>query len=74
MCLPSPFPLLSVLFFNCGFDQEDKWDFRALEPSRCCMSLMPLKTGTTNHLQLATSKTSLVPEEARGAYHWFARM
>ncbi|KAJ4471798.1 hypothetical protein C8J55DRAFT_521018 [Lentinula edodes] len=49
MCLPSPFPLLSVLFFNCGFDRENKWDFRALEPSRCCMSLVPLKTGTTNY-------------------------
>src|SRR6266568_5447402 len=31
-----------------GFDREDEWGFRALEPSRCCISsiaLVLLKTG-----------------------------
>ncbi|KAJ3933502.1 MAG: hypothetical protein NXY57DRAFT_998600 [Lentinula lateritia] len=35
-----------------GFDREDEWGFRALEPSRCCISsiaLVLLKTGITHH-------------------------
>jgi hypothetical protein len=34
-----------------GFDREDEWGFRALEPSRCCISsiaLVLLKTGITH--------------------------
>jgi hypothetical protein len=36
-----------------GFDREDEWGFRALEPSRCCISsiaLVLLKTGIIHHL------------------------
>jgi len=35
-----------------GFDREDEWGFRALEPSRCCISsiaLVLLKTGIAHH-------------------------
>ncbi|KAF8899404.1 hypothetical protein BD779DRAFT_1488680 [Infundibulicybe gibba] len=35
-----------------GFDREDEWGFRALEPSRCCISsiaLVLLKTGINHH-------------------------
>ncbi|KAF9486435.1 phosphatase activator [Pholiota conissans] len=35
-----------------GFDREDEWGFRALEPSRCCISsiaLVLLKTGIVHH-------------------------
>jgi len=35
-----------------GFDREDEWGFRALEPSRCCISsiaLVLLKTGIMHH-------------------------
>jgi len=35
-----------------GFDREDEWGFRALEPSRCCISsiaLVLLKTGILHH-------------------------
>ncbi|CAA7265879.1 unnamed protein product [Cyclocybe aegerita] len=35
-----------------GFDREDEWGFRALEPSRCCISsiaLVLLKTGIIHH-------------------------
>lgn len=35
-----------------GFDRDDEWGFRALEPSRCCISsiaLVLLKTGITHH-------------------------
>ncbi|KAK7464289.1 hypothetical protein VKT23_006456 [Stygiomarasmius scandens] len=35
-----------------GFNREDEWGFRALEPSRCCISsiaLVLLKTGITHH-------------------------
>lgn len=35
-----------------GFDREDEWGFRALEPSRCCISsiaLVLLKTGIQHH-------------------------
>ncbi|KAF5346148.1 hypothetical protein D9758_009945 [Tetrapyrgos nigripes] len=35
-----------------GFHREDEWGFRALEPSRCCISsiaLVLLKTGITHH-------------------------
>ncbi|TFK70056.1 hypothetical protein BDN72DRAFT_568602 [Pluteus cervinus] len=35
-----------------GFNRDDEWGFRALEPSRCCISsiaLVLLKTGITHH-------------------------
>ena len=35
-----------------GFDREDEWGFRALEPSRCCISsiaLVLLKTGIVHY-------------------------
>jgi hypothetical protein len=35
-----------------GFDRDDEWGFRALEPSRCCISsiaLVNLKTGIVHH-------------------------
>jgi hypothetical protein len=35
-----------------GFDRDDEWGFRALEPSRCCISsiaLVLLKTGIVHH-------------------------
>ncbi|KAF8913156.1 phosphatase activator [Gymnopilus junonius] len=35
-----------------GFDRDDEWGFRALEPSRCCISsiaLVLLKTGIMHH-------------------------
>lgn len=38
-------------FFS-GFNREDEWGFRALEPSRCCISsiaLVLLKTGIIHY-------------------------
>ena len=35
-----------------GFDRDDEWGFRAIEPSRCCISsiaLVLLKTGIVHH-------------------------
>ena len=35
-----------------GFNRDDEWGFRALEPSRCCISsiaLVLLKTGIIHH-------------------------
>lgn len=35
-----------------GFDREDTWGFRAIEPSRCCISsiaLVLLKTGIVHN-------------------------
>ena len=35
-----------------GFDRNDEWGFRALEPSRCCISsvaLVLLQTGIKHH-------------------------
>ncbi len=43
--------LANAILFS-GFDREDEWGFRALEPSRCCISsiaLVLLKTGITHH-------------------------
>jgi hypothetical protein len=40
-----------LLYFNSGFDREDEWGFRSMEPSRCCISsiaLVLLKTGITH--------------------------
>lgn len=40
------------LIVHSGFDREDEWGFRALEPSRCCISsiaLVLLKTGIIHH-------------------------
>jgi len=37
---------------NSGFDRDDEWGFRAMEPSRCCISsiaLVLLKTGIVHH-------------------------
>jgi hypothetical protein len=45
-CVPLP------PFITSGFDREDEWGFRALEPSRCCISsiaLVLLKTGIVHH-------------------------
>ena len=42
---------LTNLFIS-GFDREDQWGFRALEPSRCCISsiaLVLLKTGIVHN-------------------------
>jgi hypothetical protein len=41
---------LAILFS--GFDRDDVWGYRALEPSRCCISsiaLVLLKTGITHN-------------------------
>jgi len=59
-----------------GFDREDEWGFRALEPSRCCISsiaLVLLKTGivhqpassgekqvTVDYSQMATAQKLLL--------------
>ncbi|KAF7974885.1 hypothetical protein HWV62_1871 [Athelia sp. TMB] len=54
-----------------GFDREDEWGFRALEPSRCCISsiaLVLLKTGiahgngpvTIDYNQMATAQKLLL--------------
>lgn len=43
---------MSANLWHSGFDREDEWGFRALEPSRCCISsiaLVLLKTGITHH-------------------------
>ena len=42
-----------------GFDREDEWGFRALEPSRCCISsiaLVLLKTGILHHPAMSGEK------------------
>lgn len=42
---------ISLTSFS-GFNREDEWGFRALEPSRCCISsiaLVLLKTGIIHH-------------------------
>jgi hypothetical protein len=56
-----------------GFDRDDAWGYRALEPSRCCISsiaLVLLKTGimhnasdntvTVDHQQMATAQKLLL--------------
>ena len=54
-----------------GFDRDDEWGFRALEPSRCCISsiaLVLLKTGiihgagpvTIDYNQMATAQKLLL--------------
>ncbi|KAJ7572009.1 hypothetical protein C8J56DRAFT_994643 [Mycena floridula] len=54
-----------------GFDREDEWGFRALEPTRCCISsiaLVLLKTGITHngdrvdvdHQQMTTAQKLLL--------------
>lgn len=38
--------------FSSGFNREDEWGYRALEPMRCCISsiaLVLLKTGIIHH-------------------------
>lgn len=45
-------PLKPYKLHLSGFDREDEWGFRALEPSRCCISsiaLVLLKTGIIHH-------------------------
>lgn len=40
-----------IAFFLSGFEREDVWGYRALEPNRCCISsiaLVLLKTGITH--------------------------
>lgn len=46
--------LASILMFRSrsGFNREDEWGYRALEPMRCCISsiaLVLLKTGIMHH-------------------------
>lgn len=46
-----PMCMLMCACFS-GFDREDEWGFRSLEPSRCCVSsiaLVLLKTGITHN-------------------------
>ncbi|ETS60715.1 hypothetical protein PaG_04618 [Moesziomyces aphidis] len=54
-----------------GFDREDTWGFRALEPNRCCITsiaLVLLKTGITHAGELEAE--GLNPEAmASGEYH-----
>jgi len=69
-----PFP--APAHANSGFDREDEWGYRALEPSRCCISsiaLVLLKTGivhppesssggqvTVDYVQMATAQKLLL--------------
>jgi hypothetical protein len=44
---PSAYPT-ELTHTRSGFDRDDEWGFRAIEPSRCCISsiaLVLLKTG-----------------------------
>lgn len=41
-----------LMMYHSGFNREDEWGFRAMEPSRCCISsiaLVLLKTGIVHH-------------------------
>jgi len=43
-----------------GFNRDDEWGFRAMEPSRCCISsiaLVLLKTGIVHHPPAPSSET-----------------
>ncbi|GAK64188.1 phosphatase activator [Moesziomyces antarcticus] len=63
-------PTPALLRLN-GFDREDTWGFRALEPNRCCITsiaLVLLKTGITHAGELEAE--GLNPEAmASGEYH-----
>jgi len=42
-----------------GFDRDDEWGYRAMEPSRCCVSsiaLVLLKTGIVHHAPGSTGE------------------
>lgn len=50
-CIACCFGYLTDLWVYSGFDRDDEWGYRALEPSRCCISsiaLVLLKTGITH--------------------------
>lgn len=64
------------MIFHSGFDRDDEWGYRAMEPSRCCISsiaLVLLKTGivhttgptgerqvTVDYNQMATAQKLLL--------------
>lgn len=53
-----------------GFDRNDSWGFRALEPSRCCISsiaLVLLKTGITHTGQPYMSESAVNVDYAQMA-------
>ncbi|CBQ70919.1 related to WHI2-growth regulation protein [Sporisorium reilianum SRZ2] len=53
-----------------GFDREDTWGFRALEPNRCCITsiaLVLLKTGITHAGELEAE--GINPESLATEYH-----
>lgn len=49
---PGFYPDWNADYLESGFNREDEWGYRALEPMRCCISsiaLVLLKTGITHH-------------------------
>lgn len=51
-----------------GFDREDEWGYRAMEPNRCCITsiaLVLLKTGIT-HPSVAREADSAIAPDAAG--------
>jgi hypothetical protein len=80
--------LFLLSFSYSGFGRDDEWGFRALEPSRCCISsiaLVLLKTGITHfpdmdrqaevdYHQMATAqKLLLFWRKPAVSLYWFVR-
>ena len=51
-----------------GFDRDDVWGFRAVEPNRCCLSsiaLVQLKTGITHEASTDGNPAGVVVDQAQ---------
>ncbi|CAG7854617.1 SubName: Full=Uncharacterized protein {ECO:0000313/EMBL:CCA68643.1} [Serendipita indica DSM 11827] len=51
-----------------GFDRDDVWGFRAVEPNRCCLSsiaLVQLKTGITHEAPTDANPTGVVVDQTQ---------
>lgn len=51
-----------------GFDRDDVWGFRAVEPNRCCLSsiaLVQLKTGITHETPTDTNPTGVAVDQSQ---------
>jgi len=51
-----------------GFDRDDTWGFRAVEPNRCCLSsiaLVQLKTGITHETPTEATPTGVVVDQSQ---------
>lgn len=66
--MPTAITTTKLTTTSSGFDRDDAWGYRAVEPNRCCLSsiaLVHLKTGITNEASSDVNPSGVSVDQAQ---------